>query len=39
MDLKDICKGIEKAALEAGTFIRQEAEVFDINLHGEKRVE
>lgn len=32
MDLKNICKGIEKAAFEAGTFIRQEAVVFDINL-------
>jgi myo-inositol-1(or 4)-monophosphatase len=31
MNLKDICRGIEKAAAEAGTFIRQEAEVFDIN--------
>ncbi len=31
MNLKDICIEIEKAAREAGTFIRQEAEVFDIN--------
>ena len=31
MNLKDICKEIEKAAREAGTFIKQEAEVFDIN--------
>ena len=31
MNLKDICREIEQAALEAGKFIRQEAEVFDIN--------
>lgn len=36
MNLKDICKGIEKAAVEAGTFIRKEAEVFDINLRERK---
>jgi len=29
MNLKDICNGIEKAAVEAGTFIRNEAGVFD----------
>jgi myo-inositol-1(or 4)-monophosphatase len=31
MNLKDICKEIEKAAFEAGTFIKREAEIFDIN--------
>jgi myo-inositol-1(or 4)-monophosphatase len=31
MDLKIICREIEKAALEAGSFIRKEAEVFDIS--------
>jgi myo-inositol-1(or 4)-monophosphatase len=31
MDLKKICTEIEKAALEAGAFIRKEASVFDIN--------
>ena len=31
MDLKDICKEIEKAAYEAGAFIQKESEVFDIN--------
>jgi myo-inositol-1(or 4)-monophosphatase len=31
MNPKDICTVIEKTALEAGTFIREEAEVFDIN--------
>jgi myo-inositol-1(or 4)-monophosphatase len=31
MDLKDFCKEIEKAACEAGAFIKKEAEVFDIN--------
>jgi myo-inositol-1(or 4)-monophosphatase len=32
MDLKDICKEIEEAAIEAGNFIRREAENFDIKL-------
>jgi myo-inositol-1(or 4)-monophosphatase len=36
MNLKDICKGIENAALEAGNFIRREAAVFDINLKERK---
>jgi myo-inositol-1(or 4)-monophosphatase len=36
MNLKEICKGIEKAAVEAGTFIRKEAEVFDINCRERK---
>lgn len=31
MNLKEICKGIEKAAAEAGSFIRKEAEDFDIS--------
>jgi myo-inositol-1(or 4)-monophosphatase len=31
MDLKGICKEIERAATEAGAFIKKEAEVFDIN--------
>jgi myo-inositol-1(or 4)-monophosphatase len=31
MDLKIICREIEKAANEAGSFIRKEAEVFDIS--------
>jgi myo-inositol-1(or 4)-monophosphatase len=31
MNLKDICKEIEKAACEAGAFIKKEAEIFDIN--------
>lgn len=31
MNLENICKGIEKAATEAGAFIRKEAEVFDIS--------
>jgi len=31
MNLKDICLETEKAAIEAGNFIRKEAEVFDIN--------
>ena len=31
MNLKDICKEIEKAAVEAGTFIKKESEVFDMN--------
>jgi myo-inositol-1(or 4)-monophosphatase len=30
MNLKDICKEIEKAAYEAGAFIRKESEVYDI---------
>jgi myo-inositol-1(or 4)-monophosphatase len=32
MNLKNICGEIGKAAVEAGTFIRKEAEVFDTNL-------
>ncbi len=36
MDLKIICKEIEKAACEAGSFIRKEAEVFDIKLSEKK---
>jgi len=31
INLQDICKEIEKAAYEAGAFIRQESEVFDKN--------
>ena len=31
MNLKDICREIEKVACQAGAFIRKEAEVFDIN--------
>ena len=31
IDLKDICKEIEKAARETGAFIMKESEVFDIN--------
>jgi myo-inositol-1(or 4)-monophosphatase len=31
MNLKDICKEIEKAAVEAGAFIKKESEVFDMN--------
>ena len=31
MNLKDICKEIEKAPVEAGAFIKKESEVFDIN--------
>jgi myo-inositol-1(or 4)-monophosphatase len=31
MNLKDICTETEKAAIEAGIFIRKEAEIFDIN--------
>lgn len=36
MDLKFICKKIENAAIEAGTFIRNEAETFDISLREKK---
>lgn len=36
MNLKEICKEIEKAAREAGNFIRKEAEVFDINCRERK---
>ena len=31
MNLNNICTEIEKAAREAGSFIRKEAEVFDVN--------
>ena len=36
MNLKDICKEIEKAASEAAQFIKQEAEVFDISFKERK---
>ena len=36
MNLKDICKEIEKAALEAAQFIKKEAEVFDISFKERK---